>query len=78
MTQGPVDRSELLGWTDCVPPAPAIGALVRTACGGTVQYSATTPCVYYRGQAVYFCLPICKAGLQSDPGNSCLALFTGR
>ena len=61
-----------------MPPYPAIGTPVATACGGTIQYSATTPCVYYRGQAVYFCLPICKAGLESDPRNSCLALNTGR
>ena len=78
MTPRPEDRSEAPEWTDCVPPAPAIGALVHTACGGTVQYAATTPCVYYRGEAVYFCLPICKAGLEADPRNSCLALYTGR
>ena len=78
MSPEPVDPTELTGWSDCMPPAPAFGTPVATACGGMVQYSATTPCVYYRGQAVYFCLPICKAGLQSDPRNSCLALFTGR
>ena len=72
------EPSKLLAWSDCMPPTPPIGTVVCTACGGTVQYSATTPCVYYRGQAVYFCLPICKAGLESDPRNSCLALNTGR
>jgi YHS domain-containing protein len=74
----PVDPSDLMEWSDCMAPRPAIGTPVTTACGGTVQYTATTPCVYYRGQAVYFCLPICKAGLESDPRYSCLALNTGR
>jgi YHS domain-containing protein len=43
-----------------------------------VQYIATTPCVVYQGQTVYFCLPICKAGLEADPLHSCLALSAGR
>jgi YHS domain-containing protein len=72
------DQTEQLEWSDCMPASPATGTLVGTACGGTVKYTATTPCVYYRGQTVYFCLPICKAGLESDPRNSCLALNTGR
>jgi YHS domain-containing protein len=78
MSPEPVEPSDLTEWSDCMPPAPAVGTLVTTACGGTVQFSATTPCVYYRGQPVYFCLPICKEGLQTDPHNSCLALYTGR
>lgn len=72
------DGSKGLEWSDCVSPVPAVGTLVRTACGGTVQYNATIPCVIYRGQAVFFCLPICKAGLETDPRNSCLALGAGR
>jgi YHS domain-containing protein len=74
----PVPVTEPAGWTDCAPPGPTIGAPVRTACGGMVQYTATTPCVVYQGQTVYFCLPICKAGLEADPLHSCLALSAGR
>jgi YHS domain-containing protein len=65
-------------WTDCLPPASAIGSTVQTACGGAIQYSATTPCVIYQGKKVYFCLPLCKAVLESDPRHSCLTLYTGR
>jgi YHS domain-containing protein len=72
-SQAAPDPSE---WSDCLPPAPAVGALVRTACGGTVQYTPMTPCVFYRGQTVYFCLPICKADAEKDPRHSCLALRT--
>jgi len=78
MSPDPLGGSEFAEWTDCLPPAPAIGAPVRTACGGTVQHTATTPCVIYRGQPVYFCLPICKAGLETNPRHSCLALGAGR
>ena len=74
MSPDPAGGPKPAVWTDCMPPSPAIGMLVQTACGGTVQYSATTPCVIYRGEKVYFCLPICKAGLETDPLHSCLTL----
>jgi YHS domain-containing protein len=57
-----------------LPPHPPLGSLVPTACGGTVQYSAATPCVYYQGRKIYFCLPICKADFDSNPAHSCLSL----
>jgi hypothetical protein len=78
MSPGSNDESRLTRWTDCLPPASAIGSTVQTACGGVVQYSAITPCVIYQGKKVYFCLPLCKAVLESDPSHSCLALFSGR
>ncbi len=71
MTPPPSSDDE---WTDCLPPSPPLGALVSTACGGRVQYCATTPCVYYQGKMVYFCLPICKADFEADPAHSCLSL----
>jgi YHS domain-containing protein len=78
MSPGLDDESKLAKWTDCLPPSPAIGSTVQTACGGAIQYSATTPCVIYQGKPVYFCLPLCKAVLESDPRHSCLALYPGR
>jgi YHS domain-containing protein len=47
---------------------------VRTACGGLVKYSASTPCVKFRGQRVFFCLPVCKADFENDPMSSCMAV----
>jgi hypothetical protein len=61
-----------------MPPTPALGTPVVTACGGTVQFSATIPCVNFRGQVVYFCLPICKAGLETEPRYSCLAFLANK
>jgi YHS domain-containing protein len=65
-------------WTDCLPPAPETGTNVQTACGGVVEYSASTPCVMYQGKRIYFCLPLCKAVLESDPRHSCLTLYNSR
>ena len=49
------------------------GAIVITACGGRINYSDDTPCDVFRGETVYFCLPICKTDYQNDPLTSCLA-----
>jgi YHS domain-containing protein len=58
---------------DCLPPVPVIGSQVETACGGTVTYTAATPCVLYNGRNLYFCLAPCKADFVRDPAHSCLA-----
>jgi hypothetical protein len=60
-------------WQECTGARPALGAPVRTACDGTVLYSAATACVIFRGQPLYFCLPICRADFERDPAQSCLA-----
>jgi YHS domain-containing protein len=49
------------------------GTPVRTACGGVIHYSADTPCILFKGEAVYFCLPVCKEDFDRDPLSSCLA-----
>ena len=67
-TNGQLQRN----WTDCGAPLPAPGTVVNTACGGTVQYTPNTPCILYRGELVYFCLPVCKQSFEKDPSNSCL------
>jgi YHS domain-containing protein len=62
-------------WIDCADDGlPDPGTPVRTACGGLVKYSASTPCVKFRGQRVFFCLPVCKADFENDPMNSCMAV----
>jgi hypothetical protein len=58
---------------NCVGEKVKFGEPVRTACGGVVQYSGNTPCVLFRGEAVYFCLPVCKEDFERDPLSSCLA-----
>ena len=60
-------------WSECAGMHLAIGAPIRTACGEAVLYSAATPCVFFRHQTVYFCLPICRQGFEIDPLSSCMA-----
>lgn len=66
-------RTPRVEWTECNGPYPAPGTAVQTACGSTVEYSANTPCIHFRGERVYFCLPICKADFEHNPSASCLA-----
>ena len=61
-------------WSPC-EGVPDKGTPVQTACGGTVNYSPAVPCVNIRGENIYFCLPACKADFESDPENSCLAVY---
>ncbi|HSO27191.1 MAG TPA: hypothetical protein VLS48_03925, partial [Anaerolineales bacterium] len=58
---------------------PKKGAQVATACGGLTIYNKDTPCSQFRGEAVYFCLSVCKRDYENDPHSSCLAgrLLTG-
>lgn len=58
---------------NCVGEKVKFGTPVRTACGGVVQYARDTPCVLYKGEVVYFCLPICLEDYERDPISSCLA-----
>ncbi len=74
MTEKAPHSGARIEWTECLPPSPEIGATVQTACGGTIQYCTTTPCVVLNGQRVFFCLPICKADFEADPYHSCAAL----
>jgi hypothetical protein len=60
-------------WTECSGPSPVPGTPVQTACGNMVEYSDNIPCINFRGERVYFCLPICKADFEFDPSASCLA-----
>ena len=60
-------------WSDCGAPRPILGEEIRTACGGTIQYSLTTPCALIHDEMVYFCLPICQESCENDPQCSCLA-----
>ena len=59
-------------WTECLPPTPASGSSVPAICGGTLTYSAATPCAMYRGEQVFFCLAVCKTDFDRDPKNSCM------
>ena len=61
-------------WTECSEEVPDVGTPVRTACGGMVNYSPATPCVKFRGQRVFFCLPVCKTDFENDPETSCMAI----
>jgi hypothetical protein len=54
-------------------PQPISGSIVITACGGRLNYSVDTPSAFFRGEAVFFCLPICKTDYENDPYTSCLA-----
>jgi YHS domain-containing protein len=56
-----------------LPPLPAIGEPVITACGSVIRYRADTAWTVYRGQRVYFCLPACLSDYERDPLNSCMA-----
>ncbi len=58
---------------NCAGEAVKIDSLVRTACGGVIQYAANTPCIQYQGEVVYFCLPVCEEDFDRDPRSSCLA-----
>jgi hypothetical protein len=73
MNFGEVPVEDVGGKRNCGESRPEIGAIVITACGGRVNYSADTPCDVFRGETVYFCLPICKKDYQNDPFTSCLA-----
>ena len=76
MDNQPADHKASAGrsltWQECSGPNPAPGALVQTACGGSVAYSAQTPCVSIDGQRHYFCLPSCKQDFEQTPQLSCL------
>ncbi len=61
-------------WSECLPPSPAIGAPVQTACGVTIAYTVNTPCVHLDGQNVYFCHAVCKCEFEADPRHSCVNL----
>jgi hypothetical protein len=73
MSLGEVPGAKEDGNHDCNDAHPEQGAFVITACGGRINYSADTPCDLFRGETVYFCLPICKTDYQNDPLTSCLA-----
>jgi hypothetical protein len=59
---------------DCLPPVPAVGQPVPTACGGTIAYVGGTPCILLGGQRVFFCLAVCKADFDRAPRNSCVSV----
>ena len=69
-----MSASDSLEWTACEAETPDTGTPVRTACGGIVRYSPATPCVKFRGQRVFFCLPACKEDFERDPLSSCMAI----
>jgi YHS domain-containing protein len=54
-------------------PLPAEGALITTACKGTIRYEKNVPTLVYKGRRLYFCLPTCKRSFEYDPKTSCLA-----
>jgi hypothetical protein len=51
---------------------PYPGQVVRTACGGQVEFSPDTPRSLHEGYWIYFCLPVCQNDFQQDPASSCL------
>lgn len=53
-------------------PLPETGVLVTTACRGCIRFDEDTPHAVYRGQRVYFCLPLCLEDFVQNPENSCL------
>ncbi len=52
---------------------PQPGTEVRTACGGSVRYTPSTPSGLYQDETIYFCLDVCKEDYERDPRFSCLA-----
>jgi len=66
--------------TNCAGEKVKFGTPVRTACGGVIQSYTDTVCVLYKGEVVYFCLPVCKDDYEQDPLSSCLAarLLSGK
>jgi hypothetical protein len=70
---GEAPGAEVDGQHDCEHTRHERGAVVVAACGGRINYTADTPCDLFRGETVYFCLPICKTDYQNDPLTSCLA-----
>ena len=55
------------------PPLPAPGAEVKTACGGTITFTADSPRALYREQWVFFCSLDCVEDFVRDPVTSCYA-----
>lgn len=73
MSLGDGSNADLGGEQDYGVSLPMRGEIVITACGGRINYTADTPWVLFKGQPLYFCLPICKTDYQNDPYDSCLA-----
>ena len=72
MTRPPTRTSGGVEYSDCNSPMPVLGSVVSTACGGTVQYCAGTPCVLLNGENIFFCMAVCKTDFESDPLHSCV------
>ena len=73
MSLGEVPGAEVDDMQDCGDSRLMRDAIVITACGGRINYSADTPCDLFHGEPVFFCLSICKTDYQNDPHTSCLA-----
>ena len=52
-------------------PLPVIGREVKTACGDSDTFSASTPRVLHEGKWVFFCAPLCQQDFIENPGSSC-------
>jgi hypothetical protein len=47
-------RADVDGVQDCGNALPTPGAIIITACGGRINYSADIPCALYHGELLYF------------------------
>jgi hypothetical protein len=55
------------------PPLPQIGALIRSACGGQMNFELDTPKSLFKERWIYFCLSSCREDFEKDSTSSCLS-----
>ncbi len=56
-----------------LPPLPAPGSEVKTACGGLTKFISDLPRALHKESWVFFCLAVCLQEFEQNPAASCYA-----